>query len=72
MLGRSKREIRRSLSELRQILTNLTDDDPDGVEGQAPLVKYVHDVVDRLIERGVTDVRIATGPVAGAHVVEYV
>jgi 4-diphosphocytidyl-2-C-methyl-D-erythritol kinase len=31
-----------------------------------------HDVVDGLAERGITDVRIATGPVAGAHVVEYV
>jgi 4-diphosphocytidyl-2-C-methyl-D-erythritol kinase len=31
-----------------------------------------HDVVDRLPERLVADVRIATGPVAGAHVVEYV
>jgi 4-diphosphocytidyl-2-C-methyl-D-erythritol kinase len=31
-----------------------------------------HDVVDRLPERLVAQVRIATGPVAGAHVVEYV
>jgi 4-diphosphocytidyl-2-C-methyl-D-erythritol kinase len=30
------------------------------------------DVVDGLVGRGVTRVRIATGPVAGAHVVEYV
>jgi 4-diphosphocytidyl-2-C-methyl-D-erythritol kinase len=31
-----------------------------------------HDVVDRLIDGGLVRVRIATGPVAGAHVVEYV
>ncbi len=31
-----------------------------------------HDVVDRLIDLGHIGVRIATGPVAGAHVVEYV
>ena len=31
-----------------------------------------HDVVDRLIALGLVGVRIATGPVAGAHVVEYV
>ena len=31
-----------------------------------------HDVVERLAERDVLGVRIATGPVAGAHVVEYV
>jgi len=31
-----------------------------------------HDILDRLVRRGVSDVRIATGPVAGAHVVEYV
>jgi 4-diphosphocytidyl-2-C-methyl-D-erythritol kinase len=31
-----------------------------------------HDVVERLADRDVVGVRIATGPVAGAHVVEYV
>ena len=31
-----------------------------------------HEVVERLAERDVLGVRIATGPVAGAHVVEYV
>jgi 4-diphosphocytidyl-2-C-methyl-D-erythritol kinase len=31
-----------------------------------------HDVVERLVDAGVVGVRIATGPVAGAHVVEYV
>jgi 4-diphosphocytidyl-2-C-methyl-D-erythritol kinase len=31
-----------------------------------------HDVVERLAADGVVGVRIATGPVAGAHVVEYV
>ncbi len=31
-----------------------------------------HDVVERLADRDVLGVRIATGPVAGAHVVEYV
>jgi 4-diphosphocytidyl-2C-methyl-D-erythritol kinase len=31
-----------------------------------------HDVVTGLTERGHAGVRIATGPVAGAHVVEYV
>jgi 4-diphosphocytidyl-2-C-methyl-D-erythritol kinase len=31
-----------------------------------------HDVVQRLADAGREDVRIATGPVAGAHVVEYV
>lgn len=31
-----------------------------------------HDVVERLVDAGRTGVRIATGPVAGAHVVEYV
>ena len=31
-----------------------------------------HDVVERLADRDVLGIRIATGPVAGAHVVEYV
>jgi 4-diphosphocytidyl-2C-methyl-D-erythritol kinase len=31
-----------------------------------------HDVVERLVDQDVRGVRIATGPVAGAHVVEYV
>ena len=40
--------------------------------GLVPTRDAAHDVVDRLFDRGVADVRIATGPVAGAHVVEYV
>ena len=40
--------------------------------GLVPTRDAAHDVVDGLLERGIADVRIATGPVAGAHVVEYV
>jgi 4-diphosphocytidyl-2-C-methyl-D-erythritol kinase len=40
--------------------------------GLVPTRDGAHDVVDGLLERRIADVRIATGPVAGAHVVEYV
>jgi 4-diphosphocytidyl-2-C-methyl-D-erythritol kinase len=40
--------------------------------GLVPTRDAAHDVVDRLFEHGLAGVRIATGPVAGAHVVEYV
>jgi 4-diphosphocytidyl-2-C-methyl-D-erythritol kinase len=40
--------------------------------GLVPTRDAAHDVVDRLIDDGFTGIRIATGPVAGAHVVEYV
>lgn len=40
--------------------------------GLVPDRESAHNVADRLVDHGLTGLRIATGPVAGAHVVEYV
>ena len=70
--------LRPDLAETREAITDagadavlLSGSGPTYL-GLVPDRDAAHNVVDELIARGLAGVRIATGPVAGAHVVEYV